>query len=68
MNFGSNAHMVGIEHKCPVCKKTFIPAPMHIYKIGNANKPKLVCSYNCRCKWEKEQPKKKENSQWWMKQ
>jgi C4-type Zn-finger protein len=64
---GGNAHMVGIDHICPVCGKVFIPAPEHIYKIGKF-KDKLVCSYGCRCKWEKENAPKKENNLWWMKQ
>lgn len=34
-----------VENKCPVCKKTFIPAPQHMYKIANGQK--LVCSYHC---------------------
>lgn len=40
---------------CPICKKTFIPAPMHVYKdqrpiirgeTSNRKAP-LVCSYPC---------------------
>lgn len=34
-----------VENKCPVCKKTFMPAPQHVYKTANGNK--LVCSYHC---------------------
>ena len=34
-----------VESKCPVCKKTFIPAPQHVYKTANGQK--LVCSYHC---------------------
>ena len=38
--------------ECPVCGKMFSPAPEHSYCIGN--KQKLVCSYSCVRKWEKE--------------
>lgn len=34
---------------CPVCGKTFIPAPLHNYKIQHN---KRVCSYKCLRKWE----------------
>ena len=34
---------------CPVCGKTFIPAPLHKYKIHHN---KRVCSYKCLRKWE----------------
>lgn len=42
------------RHKqtCPVCGKEFLPAPEHSYYISN-NKLKLVCSYTCARKWEK---------------
>jgi hypothetical protein len=42
------------ERKCPICNKPFIPAGLHMYKV----KGKLVCSYNCREKWRKENPVK----------
>lgn len=38
------------EKTCPICNKRFVPAPMHIYKIKYG---KLVCSYKCRCLFEK---------------
>ena len=28
---------------CPVCGKTYIPAPFHIYKVAG----RKVCSYSC---------------------
>ena len=34
---------------CPVCGKTFIPAPLHSYMITGKRK---VCSYKCMRKWE----------------
>ena len=40
--------------KCPVCEKMFKAAPEHAYHIG-ADRKKLVCSYSCVRKWEKEQ-------------
>lgn len=40
------------ERICPICGKEFSPAPEHSYYI-NGNKLKLVCSYTCVRKWEK---------------
>ena len=31
--------------KCPVCKKEFIPAGQHAYKMPRSER--LVCSYHC---------------------
>ena len=44
-----------MEHRiamqvCPVCKKDFIPAPDHRYKIYGG---KLICSWNCLCEFRK---------------
>ena len=39
------------ERVCPICHKIFIPAPLHIYKTKY--KSKLICSYKCRCIYEK---------------
>jgi DNA repair exonuclease SbcCD ATPase subunit len=45
--------------KCPVCGKEFLPAGQHSYKIGNAETTeKLVCTYTCQRKWEREQEEK----------
>lgn len=45
--------------KCPVCGKKFLPAGQHGYKIGNAETTeKLVCTYTCMRKWEREQEEK----------
>ena len=41
-----------IEHKCPICKKIFIPAPYHAYKMSGC-KQTLVCSYSCMLASEK---------------
>lgn len=36
------------EYICPICEKTFIPAPLHRYKIEDKNSnPHFVCSYKC---------------------
>ena len=35
---------------CPVCRKTYVPAPYHVYRIGN----RLVCSWSCLCRARKE--------------
>lgn len=40
---------------CPICKKTYIPAPQHVYRdqrpiiMGATSRSKapLVCSYHC---------------------
>ena len=58
MNLG-NAHMVGIEHTCPVCKKVFIPAPEHRYYVLINYKKTLVCTYKCRCEYDKQHPRKR---------
>ena len=33
------------ERECPMCHKTFVPAPYHAYRAHN--KSRLVCSYHC---------------------
>jgi hypothetical protein len=48
---------------CPICKKRFLPAPQHAWKIGNqrdfvdtddvGKDGKLVCTYTCMRVWEK---------------
>lgn len=43
-----------VKKTCPVCGEAFYPAPMHSYKIGKAVENKLVCSYSCMRKYEKE--------------
>lgn len=56
---------------CPICGKKFIPAPEHAWKIGKINlfknensnqedRNKLVCTYSCMRKWEKENLKNTE--------
>ena len=34
-----------VEKKCPICKKTFLPAAYHAYKTSPHGQ--LVCSYRC---------------------
>ena len=41
---------------CPICKKEFIPAPEHAWKIRS---DKLVCSYTCMRVWERVRYSKK---------
>ena len=43
------------ERICPICGKNFIRSPLHIYMV----KTKPVCSYGCRNKYERENPKKR---------
>ena len=54
------------EEKCPMCPRTFIPAPDHQWTIKTkTNQKKNVCSYTCMRKWEKpilEAEKKKAKS------
>ena len=45
--------------KCPICKKRFIPAPNHIYRINTKG---LVCSWGCVRKHEREKEKRKNDS------
>lgn len=47
-----------VEIVCPVCGKTFIPAPMHIYKVRKSGYYWRVCTWGCQMKWEKEHPRK----------
>lgn len=42
--------------KCPVCKEMFIPAGQHVWKIKG---DRLVCSYKCMRKFEKEYGERK---------
>jgi YHS domain-containing protein len=48
-----------VEKKCAVCGKTFIPAPMHVYKRkhGSGGHTKWFCSYHCMLAWDKEHPR-----------
>lgn len=41
--------VLGVE-VCPVCGKEYVPAPQHVYKV----KHRLVCSWGCLRKAEKE--------------
>lgn len=48
-----------IEKKCAICGKTFIPAPMHVYKRkhGSGGKTRWLCSYHCMLAWDKMHPR-----------
>lgn len=48
-----------VELTCPVCGKTFVPAPEHAYKVDR----KTVCSYHCLCDWIKKNGKDKAYTQ-----
>lgn len=39
--------------ECPVCKKQFVPAEFHAYKIHIKNRTKKVCSYHCLREYQK---------------
>lgn len=38
---------------CPVCGKSFISAPMHVYKDRRSYGTKKVCSWKCVCESER---------------
>lgn len=52
----SRYEYVFVIKKCPICGKDFHPAPEHSWTIGSDKK--LVCSYTCARKWDKEQERK----------
>lgn len=39
-----------IDAICPICGKTFVPAPYHKYKVLIGSRWRLVCSYPCESK------------------
>ena len=47
------ATTIGNAVKCPVCGKTFVPAPYHVYKEAGRAKTRKVCSYSCMLKAER---------------
>ena len=41
-----------VERVCPVCGKTFVPAPFHRYKENDMNcHVRVMCSWGCLCKY-----------------
>ena len=54
MNNKNGAYSVYSIKKCAVCGKEFHPAPDHALKVGNEFSDRLVCSYSCMRKYEKE--------------
>lgn len=44
---------------CDVCKKQFIPAPAHMYKLYVNRRVQIYCSYTCYRKAQKELENKK---------
>lgn len=53
-------------HTCPCCKKKFVPAPYHVYKIGD----NFTCGWNCLCEMKRrkveteKKSKLKEKERW----
>lgn len=47
------------ECKCPVCGRSYIKSPGHIYKVFENGVYKYVCSWGCVMKYEKSHPLKK---------
>ena len=45
--------------RCPMCGKSFIPAPEHIYKAPIKGRVKYLCGWNCLRKLEREKEAKK---------
>lgn len=44
---------------CPVCGKTFIPAPYHVYRVKNRSGNRvLACSWGCVIRREREEEEK----------
>ena len=41
------------ERTCPVCGKTFVPAPHHVYEESNM----LFCKWTCLTKYRREKEK-----------
>ena len=41
------------ESICPICKKEYIPAPEHSYKIPTKKTFRKVCSYHCMRDYER---------------
>lgn len=50
----NGAYNVFVEINCAVCGKKFKPAPEHALKIGGEESRRIVCSYSCMRKYEKE--------------
>ena len=46
-----------VERLCFECGKSFIPAPEHIFKELRKGKTYWFCGYNCKCRFEKKNPK-----------
>lgn len=46
---------------CPVCGKSFVPAPQHVYKIHVGDNDRKVCSWTCVRTYErKNKPRRKQ--------
>ena len=40
-----------VVETCPICGKTYVPAPLHVYKMPYRNT--RVCSYHCSMEAER---------------
>lgn len=47
-----------VEKECPICGKTFIPAPFHVYKTGQGEP---ICSYHCLLAYQRKANAKRRN-------
>lgn len=45
------------EMTCVVCGKIFIPAIEHIYNETRGGRVKHICSYNCKCEFNRKHPR-----------
>lgn len=50
-------HKMRNEYVCPVCGKTFIAAPYHVYAVSTKKGKALACSWSCVLKNERKQKK-----------
>ena len=53
---------IGVDKKCPVCKKMFIvyDSHEHAFKIRKKGQQVPVCSWGCQRKYEQAHPRKHE--------
>jgi hypothetical protein len=48
-------------HRCPICGRQFLPAPLHRYREHQSKTAVYVCSYTCSLKGQKLHEEKLEN-------
>ena len=49
--------------KCPICGKSFVPAPYHVYKMFIKGSYRYLCSWSCYRKAEREKENKKKTKE-----